>query len=139
MFTNVSWASYLLTTALLCLSWYIYVGLKYYRRELQAFFKGNKAFSNAKTENGHDGSGNNFFIDDSPSETLQETVTELGDALFRDVDHLISHIKQLSVDTIQKNTDKQAFTDQLRIQLAAYPTIKKSVFRHQVNELIAQP
>ncbi|MXN91730.1 hypothetical protein GR160_10875 [Flavobacterium sp. Sd200] len=138
MFTNVSWASYLLTVALLCLSWYIYVGIKYYHQELMAFFKGKKTFSKKRTEDLLTGSSANFFIEEPQEPTFEGTVTDLADTLFRDVDYLISRIKQLLTQSIQNNTGQQEITNQLRSYLSDYPAIKKSVFRSQINELIAQ-
>jgi len=40
MFTNISWANYLLVAALLLTAWYIVIGLKFYFHGLRNIFTG---------------------------------------------------------------------------------------------------
>jgi hypothetical protein len=137
MFTNVSWASYLMGVALLYLSWYAYIGLRYYREELQRFLSGKKR----PVETGNDAIPSegtpNFFIEEkiiAPNASYDS----LQDSVFKDVDHLIGKIKEFTQGSAQKNANKEEFTGYLSLLLAEYPAVKDSVFRSQINEHLVQ-
>lgn len=137
MFTNVSWASYLLLVGLAYLSWYSFIGIKYYRSAIRSFFSGKKQHGANDLPGGTPGEEVNFFIEESVAGPAPGPDAILEDGLFRDVDHLIGKIKALLTSTLQQGADKKEFSQYLGLLLAEYPAVRESVFRSQINELIA--
>ncbi|ALM50158.1 hypothetical protein AMR72_15400 [Flavobacterium psychrophilum] len=132
MFTTISWGNYLIAVALLSGAWYIYVGLRYYKNELLAFFHSkNKTGYGNKSPEGT--AQENIFIDQPTTPPI--AINELEDDTFQEVDHLIGRLKKLFSE-VQSTTAKEEFTNYLGLLLAEYPLLAQSVFKSQVNEFI---
>lgn len=130
MFTNVSWGTFFSGVALMCLAWYIYVGLRYYRQEIQLFFN-HRQKNNSKAATNPP--GDNFFI--APIIPVLDNKS-LEDDFFKDVDHLIGRIKKIFLEAREKNAHKNELHQYLRLLLKEYPQVKDSPFRSQINEII---
>lgn len=133
MFTTISWGNYLIAFALVSLTWYIYVGLRYYKNELLAFFHGKKKAGSGNRLSDGATPRENIFIDQPTTPPIR--ISELEDDTFQEVDHLIGRLKKLFSE-IQSTVVEEEFTNYLRLLLAEYPLLGQSVFKSQVNEFI---
>jgi hypothetical protein len=126
--------NYTVVVVLLVASWYLLVGLRFYREELKDVmtrkrklqFRGSNGESNEEPD--PDLRYLNFEINTSES--------AVSDSIFQEVDGLVKQLKNVITDAIQRKLIKQEFEDHMRLALAAYPLLRDSPYRSSVDELI---
>ena len=134
MITNISWATYNYTMALVLLLWYLYVGFRYYRSDI----------SRAAGLNG----GAPLQWDSGPPER-QAGVAEAAPNLaakgtfeensfndFETIEELVDRVKALITESVEHDTPKESFLTTLHHILKDYPSLQHSQFRPSVNEFI---
>ncbi len=129
MFTNISWASYILAVTLLLAAWYLVIGMRFYFHDLQNLFtrKSKPNLQLAPNEN-YSTTGSEF--------TPKETETLDSDELFHEVEKLTTKLKETIADASSKNYHKEEFIFLLQLTLKEYPHLKGSPFQVAINNLI---
>jgi hypothetical protein len=132
MFTNISWGNYTIVVVLLGVSWYLFVGLKFYFTELKDIATGKRKF---QFRSYPEIQSNSSYQESSDTSLSQSFLTE-SDQTFQDVDHLVERLKNVVADAAQRKLLQQEFVDYLRLVLIEYSSVKNSPFRSSVSELI---
>jgi hypothetical protein len=130
MFTNISWASYILVVTLILAAWYLIIGMRFYFHDLQSLFtrKRKSNLQHAPDET-YSTTGSEF--------TYQQTETLDSDDLFQEVEKLTTKLKETIADASSKNYHKEEFIFLLQLTLKEYPQLKESPFQVAINNLIA--
>jgi len=129
MFTNISWASYMLVVTLLLAAWYLIIGMRFYFHDRQNLLtrkrKPNLQFA-------HDGSHSTSATEFAPEETEPSDT----DSLFQEVEKLTAKLKETIAEASSKNYHKEEFIFLLQLTLKEYPHLKGSPFQVAINNLI---
>ena len=133
MFTNISWTDYFIAVTILLAIYYLFVGIRYYSRDIKDLLSGNRKL-NLKTALANNSKGEYLTREENfrPSETFEETT----DKEFTQVEHLIERLKTLIADASRRKMISQEFKQYLSLVLKEYSTVKNSSLRASVNELI---
>lgn len=134
MFTNISWGNYIVVIVLLLVSWYLFVGLRFYFAEIREVLTGKRKFRNRNANDlyiHYDVVRPQTFRDTS----LQSSFAEQEESIL-DVDAFLERLKNVVKEAAQRKLVKIEFQDYLSLLLNEYPSIKNSSFRSSVNELI---
>lgn len=140
MLTNISWNQYILVVVLLLVSWYLLVGLRFYKEALQARVTGKRKLrfhrgsedSNTESKEELDPDGGHQGMEINTAESQ----SDLSDAIFSEIDGLVKRLKNVITDAKQRKLDKQEFEDYMRLILKNYPLLRDSPYRSAVDELI---
>ena len=132
MLRNISWDNYIIVIVLLVLSWYLFVGLRFYFAELIDLAKGKKKFPSRSFPQVQSNLDHLETLDGIPS-SLNETQT---DEAFQDVEDLVKKLKDLVADALQRKFPKKEFMYYLSIVLNEFQTVKNSPFRSSICELV---
>lgn len=137
MFTNISWGNYIVVIILLLVSWYLFVGLRFYfddlkevisgKRKLQFRRLGDPNYGDFQSELNHQ---------DSPDPISNQSSFGEFDTTFQDVDALVERLKDFIADARKRKLLKQEFLDYIQLIFKEYPSVKNSAFRSSVSELI---
>ncbi|MFV8324935.1 hypothetical protein [Flavobacterium sp. ZS1P14] len=134
MFTNISWSNYLVVVVPLLVSWYLFVGLRFYPEELKDIMtrKRKLQFRGAGEESYSASDDDLRYLD------LEIIASEsaASDTIFHEVDGLVKQLKNVIIDASQRKLTKQEFKDYMQLILAAYPLLRDSPYRSSVDELI---
>ena len=134
MFTNISWGNYIVVIVLLLVSWYLFVGLRFYFAEIREVLTGKRKFRNRNAndlDTHYDVVRPQTFRDTS----LQSSFAEQEESIL-DVDAFLERLKNVVKEAAQRKLMKIEFQDYISLLLNEYPSIKNSSFRSSVNELI---
>ncbi|WP_418499040.1 hypothetical protein [Flagellimonas sp.] len=131
MFTQISWTDYLLAVSILLAIYYLFVGVRYFSGDLKALLAGKRKLT-LKTS----GFPQNEPLQTEVSEDISVTTDEDSDDEFAEVEHLIEKVKAMIADALGKQLVKEEFRQYLRLVLKEFPSVKTSVLRPSVNELI---
>ncbi|KAA5548113.1 hypothetical protein [Adhaeribacter rhizoryzae] len=142
MFTNISWANYLLVVTLLLIIYYLVIGFRFYFYELKAFISGLRKPSispeHTKTSrlpaDNHSPGGlledwpEAFEIPNSPGNQLHNPPTK---------ETWISSEQKFAIaEAAQKAKNKEEFIQIIQLILVAYPGLKVTTFRSAIQDLI---
>src|SRR6185312_14940449 len=97
MFTNISWTDYFITVTILLAIYYLFVGIRYYARDIKDLLSGKRKL-NLKTALSYNSKGeypSTIEGNIHPSEALFE---ESMNKEFTEVEHLIERLKALIAD-----------------------------------------
>ncbi len=131
MFTQISWTDYLLAVSILLAIYYLFIGVRYFSGDLKALLTGKQKLT-LKTS----GFPQNEPLQTEVSEDISVTTDEDSDDEFAEVEHLIEKVKAMIADALGKQLVKEEFRQYLRLVLKEFPSVKTSVLRPSVNELI---
>lgn len=136
MFTNISWQDYIIAVAITLTVYYLVVGFRYYLLELKDLFSGKW-----KLKFGIQVTRPEFDEDDLsmiPSHRNNEDYLfePKGDDEFREVEELVSRLKETIQNASKEDSVLPDFKQSLRLLLTEYSTVKSSPFRGSVNEFI---
>lgn len=135
MFTNISWTDYFITVTILLAIYYLFVGIRYYARDIKDVLSGKRKL-NLKTALSYNSKGeypSTIGANIHPSEALFEKTT---DKEFTEVEHLIERLKTLIADASHRKMIPQEFKQYLSLVLKEYTSVRDSSLRASVNELI---
>lgn len=142
MFTNISWTNYIVVIIVLLAIYYIFIGIRFYSRDLQYFltFRRKGSIRPSDDEAVEDMSLSN------PAENFEEAKSEFSiadgsfaqtsDDTFQDIERLIVRLKETIADAGTKQYARQEFFLLLQLILKEYPNLKDSPFQSAIIELI---
>ena len=129
MFTNISWASYILVVTLLLAVWYLVIGMRFYFNDLQNLLtRKRKPDLQLASDDTYLTTGSEF--------TPEQTEASNTDNLFQAVEMLTAKLKETIADASSKNYHKEEFNFLLQLTLKEYPHLKGSPFQMAINNLI---
>ena len=135
MFTKISWRDYLLAVSILLAIYYLFVGVRYFSGNLKALLAGKRKLPQ-KTSPCPGFPDHHPTLQNEASENISVSTDEYTDDEFAEVEYLIEKIQTVIADALGKQLVKEEFRKYLRLVLKEFPTIKTSVLRPSVNELI---
>jgi len=137
MLTGISWNNYIVVVVLLSISWYLYVGLRYYFDDIKEFVTGKRKLQFRGLERKLIPKSDYDFDYQKSDEILNVPVEfETVNPVFNEVEDLTARLKNAITDAAQKKLVKSEFEDRLRFILKEYPSLRDSPFRPSLNELI---
>lgn len=140
MFTNISWANYIVAISLLLVIYYIIIGIRFYFYDLKNLLSGNQRFRiSPSTVLSNVQNGNNpIAFEQAQPDMFQagNAFAETTDQTFLEVEHLIIRLKEAIADASVKKYIKQEFFLYLQLIIKEYPILKNSQFQSVINELI---
>jgi len=144
MFTGVSWSDYTTTTALLLAAYYVFVGVKFYSRELKHLLSGKSRFlvcSTTVKSKVQDEEESNIQIQAIQSELLPSSVKHLPtiedtDDIYLQVHKLTESLKTTIATAVDKEYIKEEFLLSLKLLLKNYAYLKGSPAMGAINNLI---
>ena len=136
MFTNISWANYLIVVSILLAIYYLFIGLRFYIHELKNVFL-NRSIQLGSFQNNSSGKARTHSESDQGlSEPSNEPFVEDANDAYKEVEDLISRLKISIEEGVRDQRSKQDFSQNLKLILKEYPSLKKSTFRAAIIELI---
>jgi hypothetical protein len=140
MFTNISWGTYTLVVASVSVSWYLFVGLRYYSKEIRLLaMPKSKRPLQAATSTALPATAPGLPIPEDQSHLAPAgSFGESTNDIFDEIEIFIERAKEVIALASQRKSTKEEFGDLLSPLLMEYPTLKDSMFRSSLNELIAQ-
>lgn len=133
MFTNISWTDYIAAVALLLAIYYLFIALRFYTQELKnIFLKGQIQLGVVSNEAPGKTRSHSKPIH-GPS---QDSFAEDPNESFQEVENLISRLKITIEEGARNQLLKQGFSQNIKLVLKEYPSLKNSTFKAAINELI---
>jgi hypothetical protein len=137
MFTNISWGNYIVVVTLLLVSWYLFVGFRFYSDDLKEVISGKRKLQFRRLGDPNYGDFQSEENDqETPAPTSSQPTFGEFDMTFQDVDALVARLKSFIADAAKRKLLKQEFLDYIQLIFKEYPSIKDSAFRSSVSELI---
>ncbi|MFV8342070.1 hypothetical protein [Flavobacterium sp. XS2P39] len=137
MFTNISWGNYTTVVVLVLLSWYLFIGLRFYFVELKDILTGKQKFLFRSIGNkGNPEIPSNLDYQESPDIISSQSYVEESDQTFQEIEILLKKMRNVVADAAQGKLLKQEFMDEVGQVLKEYPSIKNSSFRSSISEVI---
>jgi hypothetical protein len=154
MFTSNPWGDYITMLAPLIAGYYLFVGLRFYGRDLKARIGGQRRNTSraAALQN------QNFDAPDPPAGEFRErpnpvqeqpvgkqqvdeddtdqTPAWQNEELFDQVERLAAHLKEAIEEAHEKEYSKQDLILLLQMTLKEYPALREAPFRTAINNLI---
>lgn len=145
MFTGISWSDYTTTTALLLAAYYLFVGVKFYSRELQYLLSSKSRFlvgSTSVKSNVQNAEESNLQLQAIqsvlfPSSANYTPVTETIEDIFKQVQELTGKLEEAIAVAAEKGYIKDEFVLSLQLLLKNYAFLKGSLAMGAINNLIA--
>lgn len=129
MFTNISWASYILVVTLLLAVWYLVIGMRFYFNDLQNLLT-------RKRKPDLQLASDDTYLTTGAEFTPEQTEASNTDNLFQEVEMLTAKLKETIADASSKNYHKEEFNFLLQLTLKECPHLKGSPFQVAINNLI---
>lgn len=137
MFTNISWATYLITVAITIALWYTLIGLTIYYQDIKDFLAGKRRLlPEPFWDDPINSEGSPVQFDTLDNVTAKGVFDEAAFSDFEVIENLVDRSKSLIEEAVEKSMPKQDFYSQLTKILKEYPILSKSQFRPSVNEFI---
>jgi len=136
MFTNISWQDYIIAVAITLTVYYVVIGLRYYLPELKHLFSGKWKLKFGIQVAGTEPEEDDLLMIPSHRDNEDYFFEPKGDDEFREVEELISRLKDSIQNASKERAVLEEFKQSLRLLLTGYPTVKSSPFRSSVNEFI---
>ncbi len=134
MITNISWAAYFYTVALLMVLWYLFIGFRYFYSDIKNAFGahgGNPLkWDSGPSQEAPPQSG------PSPNLVAKGAFEENSFNDFEAIEDLVDRVKTLIADSLEKDTPKSDFLLSLPALLKDFPVLQNSQFRPSINEFI---
>jgi hypothetical protein len=136
MFRNISWNDYVIAIGVLVLVWYLFLGFRFYYKEIKQFVSGERRVKfpvlgyNKKKQ-----SCLSINEKGNSRSTLSSLFSESFSTL-EDVEELSSLLINAIEESAERNLSKKEFRNYLKLILNDYPYVKKSTLRVKVNELM---
>lgn len=124
MQTAISWYNYAIAVLVISGLYYIFIGFKFYRQDITAFFSRKWKTSNTASVDDH--------------EEAEFTTSPYGEAMEGSFDELEEVVQDLKTAILDKagNTGKDDLLDLLKQRLANYTGLRRPAFRVAVNHFI---
>ncbi|KIA95599.1 MULTISPECIES: hypothetical protein [unclassified Flavobacterium] len=137
MFTNISWGNYIVVVMLLLVSWYLFVGFRFYFDDLKEMISGKRKLQFRRLGDPNYGDfQSELNYQDPPERNLDQSSFGEFDATFQIVDTLVEQLKNFITDARKRKLAKQEVLDYIQLFFKQYPAVKDSAFRSSVSEFI---
>lgn len=140
MFTNISWANYIVVIILLLIIYYIIIGILFYSHDLKNLLSGNQKFKLSPSMGISDVQNdiNPIAFEQAQSEIYKDSNAsdETNVEISLEIDHLIIKLKEAIADASHKKYIQPEFFLYLQLIIKEYPRVKNSQFQSVINELI---
>jgi hypothetical protein len=136
MFTNISWNDYVIAIGLLVLVWYLFLGFRFYYKEIKEFISGERRIKFPTL--GYKKKKQSCLAANDKSNsrsTLSSSFFESFSTL-EDAEELSSLLTNAIKESAERNLSKAEFRNYLKLILNDYPYVKSSTLRVLVNELM---
>jgi hypothetical protein len=134
MITNISWAAYFYTAALLMVLWYLFIGFRYFYADIKSAF-GSRFSGPSKWDAGQTHETPSQGIP-APHLAAKGAFEENSFNDFDIIEEVVDRVKTLISTTIEKSQPKSDFLLGLYPILKDYPALKSSQFRPSINEFV---
>jgi len=122
MLSKVSWGDYTVIMGILVVSYYFYIGIRYYKKEISSLLNG-KLQKKDKT-----------IQKEKPKNTFKDSA--LSEAAFDELETVVNDLRFAVLEKAGKQVTKQELSDLLKRRLADYKGLKKPAFRVAINNYI---
>lgn len=142
MFTNISWANYLVVVTLFLSAYYLITVIYFYSRDLQYYLtRMKKRGIRAGPDQLEDtpvveGSDAEFSNMEAEAFSLQDPVARPSGDSLQEVEQLIAHLKEAIGEVKTKKYSKEEFILLLQLVLKEYPAFRGSPFQSAIRDLI---
>ena len=142
MFNQVSWAAYLTVILVLLVIYYLFLGIKFFSKELLSFLgdrrdpSGNRVYKEDEKNQQEDARLEQRYSDVFQSHNKNTVSSEDIDNTFQQVEKLTAATKQIIADAALNNTIREELMLSLQSVLKKYHHLKASPFLIAVNNLI---
>jgi hypothetical protein len=145
MFTGISWADYTITIALLLAAYYVFVGVKFYYRELQHLLLGKSELlvrffpDKSNMQNGEESDIQVQAIQPELFPSLANYAPPMEDTedTIKQVQELTGSLKEAISIAVDKEFIKEEFILSVQLILKNYAFLKGSPAMGAINNLIA--
>jgi hypothetical protein len=142
MFTNVSWADYLVVVALILSAYYLTIWFLFYSHNLKGYL--SRIHQESMQANSSRGFTNPAAEPDSPGFTNMEAEAfpsqgadvQQADDRLQEVERLVTQLKEAIAEVKAKKYSKEEFILLLQLVLKDYPAFKNSPFESAIQDLI---
>ncbi|MDB5222369.1 MAG: hypothetical protein JWN83_1036 [Chitinophagaceae bacterium] len=133
MFTEISWGTYITIVIVLLAVYYLFIGFRYYRRDLSQLISGGKTGFPDKAK--FTASKSDVIIKPRPHEAFMQLSVE-DQNLYQLLQSLSDEIQALLGEAGNKRLNKDEIITALKILIAKYSVLKNSSFRESIQNLI---
>ncbi len=145
MLTNISWGSFIAFTTLLMIVYYLYIGVRYYSKELLRLFSFKKRFPNhsalmksdVKIDNDTISHNQEIQPESLTSHNKYMPLREDTDDTFPQVKKLTVGLKEVIAEAVSNKYIKEEFILSLQLLLKKHQYLKGSPHLAVINNLIA--
>jgi hypothetical protein len=122
----ISWSQYLTAVLIVTAGYYIFIGFKFYRKEISELLSGKwKRSRPIKTE--EENKGNKDF---------SGSYNQVMEGSFDELEEVVEDLRRAILEMAGKQTDKDELLSSLKHRLAHYTGLRKSAFRVAINHYI---
>jgi len=111
MFTQISWSSYIITILLLSVAYYLFLTIRYYRKDVIKIFAARKV------------TGDENLLVDFQKPMLQSFTSE---------------VRAFLVEAIKNNLNKEDIMQTIQMLIRKYPGVKDITFCNAIEHLIIE-
>jgi hypothetical protein len=111
MFTQISWGSYLTTILILSAAYYLFLGFRYYRKDVVKILAGKKIIG-----------------DESASIEFQKPMLQ----------SFSIEVRTFLFEAIRNNLNKEDIMESIQMLIRKYPGVKDITFRNSIEHLIIE-
>jgi tRNA splicing ligase len=122
----ISWSNYLMAVLIVTAGYYIFIGFKFYRKEIADLLSGKWKRSkpiNAKEIN-------------KDNEDFSGSYNQVMEGSFDELEQVVEDLRRATLEMAGKQTDKDELLNSLKRRLAYYAGLRKSAFRVAINHYI---
>jgi len=133
MFNQISWQNYFIVVAITITIYYLYVGIRYYSKELTGIFSGT---TRLKLKSKGVEVERPPYAEEQPEAFNDDEDDEMLDDEFIQSEQLVGRLKNVISAAPKESLQPDEVENRIRTVLNDFPAIKDSVLRSSVNELI---
>ena len=136
MLTNISWSNYIIAVTVLIISWYLFLGFKFYKTEFKHVLSGKQKIKlPAVNYNKKNPALQEIEKEDIPQSALSNSFEESFSTL-EDAEELSARLITAASEYPAAGMSKEEFTNYIKLILNEYPYVKNSSLRTMVNNVL---
>jgi hypothetical protein len=126
MQTAISWSHYLTAVLIVAMGYYIFIGLKFYRKEISDLLSGrwrqSKPIKAKEIQKGNEGFSGSY--------------NQVMEGSFDELEEVVEDLRRATLEMAGTQTDKDELLDSIKARLAHYAGLRKPAFRVAINHYI---
>lgn len=134
MFTDLSWANYLVVITLLLVIYYTIIGIRFYSHEWQHLLRFKKPALNFASDK--DTAGSEFLNLELEQYGFENTPEQTDLNPLQEVEQLSSQFQEALTQATSELFSKEAFIQLLRPLLRSHPFLKEEPIKSTIQDLI---